>query len=92
MIDESDSTETDCNDTDSNSTVSSSHSRVDEDSSTPSPAPATSTPAPESRIDKLLRLHGLIAANGNHFNDLKLDMLRKLAEQRDVVIDESIPD
>lgn len=67
MINESDSTEPDCNDADSYSTLSPSHLRDAEESSTPSPALATLLPALASRSDKLLRLHGLMAANGNRF-------------------------
>ena len=41
----------------------------------------------ESRNDKIVRLFGLIATNGNQFNDLKLEQLLKIAGQPDINIE-----
>jgi hypothetical protein len=41
----------------------------------------------ESRNEKVMRLIGLVAANGNQFNDLKLEKLLKIAEQPDINIE-----
>jgi hypothetical protein len=84
----------DSQDNEPSSESSSEKSSIDEDDSSLSPEPALPTPpetsapapAPESRNDKLVRLHALIAANGAHYNDLKLEMLFKTAEQRDIII------
>ena len=41
----------------------------------------------ESRNEKVMRLIGLVAANGNQFNDLKLEKLLKIVEQPDINIE-----
>jgi hypothetical protein len=46
-----------------------------------------STSAMESRNEKVMRLIGLVAANGNQFNDLKLEKLLKIVEQPDINIE-----
>jgi hypothetical protein len=46
-----------------------------------------STSAMESRNEKVIRLIGLVAANGSQFNDLKLEKLLKIVEQPDINIE-----
>lgn len=41
----------------------------------------------QSRNEKVMRLIGLVAANGNQFNGLKLEKLLKIAEQPDINIE-----
>jgi hypothetical protein len=41
----------------------------------------------ESRNDKIVRLFGLISANGSQYNDLKVEQLLKIAGQPDISIE-----